>query len=413
MSELALINANLLDVRAGAIVGERTVHISAGRIVDIGTGPADAADVIDLRGLTLMPGLCDGHVHVTAATANFPLLTTWSPFYVAARAGDILHGMLMRGFTTVRDAGGADHGLAQAVVEGYISGPRILFAGKALSQTGGHGDMRSPGQDTFEACFCCAGLGRVCDGVAEVRRAARDEIRKGATQIKIMGSGGVSSPTDRIDSTQFSLEELRAMIEEAEAANVYTMAHAYTARAIERLLECGVRTIEHGNLLEASTCESFKRHGGYLVPTLSTYHAIASEGVQAGMPVSMQRTVYEVLDAGTQALDMAYRAGVPLVYGTDLLGDMHVHQLNEFALRREVVSNADLIRSATCTAAEAFKRDGEIGVVEVGAHADLLAVDGDPLVDISVLQAPEERLKLILKGGRPVKNELSPGTPMS
>ena len=407
MTDLALLNANVLDVEAGTIVGERTVHISDGRIEAVLPGGGDNAQrSIDLKGLTLMPGLCDGHVHVTAATANFPLLTTWSPAYVTARAGDILHGMLMRGFTTVRDAGGADHGLAQAVDEGYLSGPRILFAGKALSQTGGHGDMRSPGQDTFESCFCCAGLGRICDGIAEVRRAARDEIRKGATQIKIMGSGGVSSPTDRIDSTQFSVEELLAIVEEARAANVYAMAHAYTARAIERLLQCGVRTIEHGNLLEASTCEAFLEHNAYLVPTLSTYHALAREGVQAGMPESMQRSVYEVLDAGTTALELAYGAGVPLVYGTDLLGDLHKYQLNEMSLRGEVVSNADVIRSATCNAARAFMRDGEFGVIKADARADLIAVAGNPLDDLNVLQTPDKHLKMIMKAGTIHKNGL-------
>jgi imidazolonepropionase-like amidohydrolase len=406
MADTALINANVLDVEAGELLGERNVVIDAGRIVEVTEEPVNAERIIDLRGLTLMPGLCDGHVHVTAATANFPLLMSWSPAYVAARAGAILHAMLMRGFTTVRDAGGADHGLALAVEEGYLTGPRILYAGKALSQTGGHGDMRTPGQNTFESCFCCAGLGRICDGVSEVRKAARDEIRKGATQIKIMGSGGVSSPTDRIDSTQFSIEEIRAIVEEAEAANIYTMAHAYTARAIERLIECGVRTIEHGNLLEESTCEVFLKHGAYLVPTLSTYHAIAKDGVRAGMAESMQRTVYEVLDAGSRALETAYRAGVPTVYGTDLLGDMHVYQLDEFSLRGEVMSNADLIRSATSTAAQAFEQSGEIGVVRAGALADLIAVAGNPLDDLSVLQQPDTHLKLIVKEGQVFKEEL-------
>lgn len=407
MTELALLNANVLDVEAGELIGERTVRVADGRIAEVGGGPAPAgAETIDLKGLTLMPGLVDGHVHVTAATPNFPLLNTWSPTYVTARAGRILEDMLMRGFTTVRDAGGADHGLARAVEEGWLRGPRILFAGKALSQTGGHGDMRAPGQQTFEGCFCCAGLGRICDGVSEVRRAARDEIRKGATQIKIMASGGVSSPTDRIDSTQFSLDEIRAVVEEADAANIYVMAHAYTARAIERLLECGVRTIEHGNLLAESTCDAFLTHGGYLVPTLSTYHALAREGVAAGMPKPMVDSVDEVLDAGARAVELAYRAGVPLVYGTDLLGDMHSHQLDEFSLRAGIVGNADILRSATCTAAEAFGRAGEFGVVREGARADLIAVDGNPLDDLGVLQAPETNLRLILQGGAVVKRAL-------
>ena len=408
MTAFLLVNANVLDTEAGALLGERQVLVEHGEIKEVSEHPLSQslARVLDLRGRTLMPGLCDGHVHVTAATPNFALLGRWSTSYVAARASEVLKGMLMRGFTTVRDAGGADHGLAQAVTEGYLPGPRILYCGKALSQTGGHGDMRGPGENSFEGCFCCAGLGRICDGVSEVRRACRDEIRKGATQIKIMASGGVSSPTDRIDSTQFSLDELRAIVEEVDAANIYAMAHAYTARAVERLLECGVRTIEHGNLIEETTCPRFHECGAFLVPTLSTYHAIASEGVEAGLPEALQRKVYEVLDAGTRALEMAARHSVPMVYGTDLLGPMHRHQLNEFALRAGITGNAEVIRSATCTAARAFQRDGEFGVVRPGARADLLAVDGDPLEDIGVLQDPERRLHLIMAAGRVHKNAL-------
>jgi imidazolonepropionase-like amidohydrolase len=409
MADLVLCNANLLDTRAGAIVGERNVLVRDGVIAEIAASAIEAGDArtLDLAGLTLMPGLCDGHVHVTAATPNFALLGRWSPSYVTARAGEVLRNMLLRGFTTVRDAGGADHGLAQAVEEGYLEGPRILYCGKALSQTGGHGDMRGPGEDSFEGCFCCAGLGRICDGVSEVRRACRDEIRKGANQIKIMASGGVSSPTDRIDSTQFSIEEIDAIVEEAQAANIYAMAHAYTSRAVQRLLRCGVRTIEHGNLIDEETCRLFIEHGAFLVPTLATYHAIAREGVEAGLPVELQRKVYQVLEAGGQALEMANRSGVPMVYGTDLLGSMHQYQLTEFAIRRESVSSADVIRSATCIAAQAFQRDGEFGVVEVGARADLLAVDGDPLDDIGVLQQPESRLRLIMKGGQIYKDILA------
>ncbi len=409
MTDLVLTHANVLDTRKGVLLGERSVLIRDGHVAEVSDASLTGVDArtIDLRGRTLMPGLCDGHVHVTAATPNFALLGRWSPFYVSARASDVLEGMLMRGFTTVRDAGGADHGLAQAVEEGYVRGPRILYCGKALSQTGGHGDMRGPGEDSFEDCFCCAGLGRICDGVPEVRRACRDEVRKGATHLKIMASGGVSSPTDRIDSTQFSGEEIDAIVEEAEAANIYAMAHAYTARAVQRLLSRGVRTIEHGNLIDEATCEQFVARGAYLTPTLATYHAIAREGVEAGMPEALQRKVYEVLEAGGKALEMASRHGVRLVYGTDLLGSMHRHQLTEFAIRAESVGNADLIRSATCTAAEAFQRDGEFGVVEPGARADLLAVDGDPLSDIGVLQRPDECLALIMKAGRIYKDTLS------
>jgi imidazolonepropionase-like amidohydrolase len=399
--DLILDHATVLDTRAGRLLPGRHVTVRAGRIAAIDTVRPEApgAERLDLKGMTLMPGLCDAHVHVTAATADFAALRHWSPSYVAAHAAEILRGMLHRGFTTVRDAGGADFGLARAIEEGLLVGPRLLYCGHALSQTGGHGDMRGPGEDGLDACFCRAGLGAICDGVAEMRRACRHEIRKGASHLKLMVSGGVSSPTDRIDSTQFSEGELRAAVEEAEAANIYVIAHAYTARAINRALDCGVRSIEHGNLLDDSSIERFLAHDAFLVPTLSTYHALAEEGLANGLSPDMHRKLFDVLDAGTLAVERAYKAGVRMAYGTDLLGTMHRRQLDEFSLRGAVMPAADVIRSATCVAADLFKLTGEIGEVLVGARADLLVVDGDPLADLGVLQDPERRLKMVMKGG--------------
>ncbi|MBB3064169.1 MULTISPECIES: amidohydrolase family protein [Limibacillus] len=408
MTTTIFTNANVLDTRAGTILPDHSVLVTDGKITEVSQTPlkADGAKVIDIKGRYLMPGLCDGHVHVTAITPDFPMLKRLSPFYVAARSGDLLRDMLMRGFTTVRDAGGADYGLSRAVDEDKLIGPRVLFCGHALSQTGGHGDMRGVGDHDLDQCFCCAGLGLVCDGIPEVRRAARDEIRKGATHIKIMASGGVSSPTDRIDSTQFALDEIDAIVEEATAANLHVMAHAYTARAINRLLSRGVRTIEHGNLMDEQSCEAFLKYGAFLTPTLATYNALASEGVEAGMAPELQMKVYDVLDAGARALEMAQNAGVRMIYGSDLLGSMQRHQLNEFNLRKDVVPAAELIRAATCTAAEAFLRDGEFGVVEQGARADLLVVESNPLEDVTVLTEPEKNLTAIMKEGKFYKNLL-------
>ncbi|MBR9884398.1 MAG: amidohydrolase family protein [Oceanospirillales bacterium] len=408
MHNILFTNANVIDTRNGTVLADRQVLVSNGRIerVSSGTPPAVDAEVIDLGGRFLMPGLCDSHVHVTAITANFALLGTMSPFYVTAKTGPMLENMLMRGFTTVRDAGGADYGLAMAVEEDSLLGPRLLYCGKALSQTGGHADMRGPGQQTFEGCFCCAGLGRICDGVSEVRRACRDEIRKGATQIKIMASGGVSSPTDRIDSTQFSLEEIDAIVEEANAANIHTMAHAYTARAINRLLPRGVKTIEHGNLMDEESCRLFVEHNAYLTPTLVIYDSLAKEGVEAGLPKALQMKVYDVLDAGGKALEMAQRNGVKMLFGSDLLGQMERHQLHEFNLRADVVPADDLIRAATCNAADAFGYTGDFGEVIESARADLLVLEHSPLDDIKVLTRPDQELSLIMKAGRIYKNTL-------
>jgi imidazolonepropionase-like amidohydrolase len=355
----------------------------------------------------LMPGLCDGHVHVTAISADFATLTRTPPSYITAKASTILHGMLMRGFTTVRDAGGADYGLARAVEEGLLPGPRILFCGHALSQTGGHGDVRGAGENSLNQCFCCAGFGLIADGVDALRRACREEIRKGATQLKLMVSGGVASPTDRIDSTQFSIDELRAAVEEAEAANIPVMAHAYTARAINRALRCGVDSIEHGNLLDDSSVALFRETGKFLVPTLSTYRALADEGLAAGMPAELHAKVFQVLDAGLRALERAHRGGVTLVYGSDLLGPMHRHQLLEFALRGEVQAPIDVIRAATVNAAALFRRAGDLGVVAPGARADLLVIEGDPLRDLAVLRDPERNLRAIMKDGAFARDALA------
>ena len=317
MSATLFTNANVIDTPRGEVLADRSVLVADGLIAEVGERlDAGEARVVDLGGLFLMPGLCDAHVHVTAITANFPQLKRESPFYVAARSADILKGMLMRGFTTVRDAGGADFGLARAVEEDRLIGPRVLFCGHALSQTGGHGDMRGPGEQGLDQCFCCAGLGHVCDGIPEVRRAAREEIRRGATHIKIMASGGVSSPTDRIDSTQFAADEVTAIVEEAEAANLHVMAHAYTARSIDRLLSRGVRTIEHGNLLDEGSCDLFKKHGAFLVPTLVVYDALAKEGVEAGLAPELEIKIFDVLDAGSRALETAQAQGVRMVFGT-------------------------------------------------------------------------------------------------
>src|SRR5256714_5947622 len=211
-------------------------------------------------------------------------LAEWSPAYVTARSARVLAGMLRRGFTTLRDVGGADYGLAQAIEEGYLEGPRLLFAGSALSQTGGHGDFRSPGRQAHDLCHCSLARTVICDGVDEVRKAAREEIRRGASHLKLMLNGGVASPTDRIDSTQFSREEIRAAVEEAEAANLYVVGHAYTSRAINRGLECGVRSIEHGNLMDASSLPLFKERAAFYVRPWRPIRLWPLAGARLGYP---------------------------------------------------------------------------------------------------------------------------------
>jgi imidazolonepropionase-like amidohydrolase len=405
-------NASILDPAAGQLLPDRTITIEDADIVEVSAtaeaskSVTDEARVVDARGRVVMPGLIDGHVHVLAYTADLPAAAEQSPFYVAARASQILRGMLDRGFTTVRDAAGADYGLADAVSEGYFVGPRVMFGGKALSQTGGHGDGRHRGREMLDEAYCAPSHCRIVDGVDAVRKAVRDEIRRGAEHIKLMLGGGIASPTDRIDSTQFSVEEIRAAVEEATAANRYVMGHAYTTRAVNRGLAAGVRSIEHGNLIDESSVSLFRQHDAFYVPTLATYAALAEEGPAAGLPPESFRKVFEVLDAGLHALELAHRGGVKIVYGTDLLGDMHYRQLTEFALRAQVQPPADILRSATTTAAELLGLAGRIGTIAPGAAADLLVVDGNPLDDVTVLTKPDDALRLIMHGGRVHKNTL-------
>jgi len=408
MGVTILRNASVLDPERGELAEGQSVVINGSRIADVGrglTGPDDAV-VFDVAGRTVMPGLIDAHTHPAVVDMDLFAMAEWPPSYVAARAGRALEGMLARGFTTIRDVGGGDFGLARAVEDGYFTGPRIRFGGKQLSQTGGAGDWRAPSRRVYDDNYYSPAIGVICDGVPEVRRAVREEVRRGAHHIKVYLSGAVDSPSDRVDSTQFSLEELRAIVEEATAANIYVAGHAYTSRAINRGLECGVRSIEHGNLMDSSSIPLFKQYEAFYVPTIVTYHTLAAKSRDGLLPADIAVKLQQVIDGALGALEMAHAAGIPIVYGTDLFADMHDQQLQEFVIRAEVQPPADLIRSATTTAAQLLRLVGEVGAVAPGALADLLVVDGNPLEDIRVLTTPQRSLKLIMKDGQVYKNEL-------
>ncbi|HEX6682394.1 MAG TPA: amidohydrolase family protein [Candidatus Limnocylindrales bacterium] len=408
MSDLLLRGARVLDVVAGVYRDDHDVLVRAGRITAVGRGlAADEVPAVDLTGRTLLPGFIDCHVHLLAVTADLASLHTASPMYVAAQAAVLMREMLARGFTSVRDNAGADYGLAQAQADGLLPGPRVFFCGRALSQTGGHGDSRRRGQHTIDAHPGSPVMTRVVDGVDAIRQAAREELRNGAHHIKIMVSGGVASPTDEVDATQYSLEEIRAVVEEAEAAGKYVSAHAYPGSAISRAVRCGVRSIEHGNLLDEESLRLMVEHGTFLTPTLTTYWALKAEGPQWGLPPESHAKVDAVLDAGLDALRLAHRAGVKLCYGTDCLGGMQRHQLREFAIRAQVQPAIEVIRAATVNAAELLGRSGQLGVIAEGAHADLVVVDGDPLADISALIPADGKQPAVIQAGRVVSGRPS------
>jgi imidazolonepropionase-like amidohydrolase len=404
-------NACLFDSVTGRLNAHSQVIIEGERIVAVTSEPlqVDDAKVIDAGGRVVVPGLIDAHVHVAAASHDLVGLALQPASLVSAQSSHIMRGMLMRGFTTVRDAAGADFGLQVAVEQRLFEGPRLFIAGFPISQTGGHADMRPKGVRNREMFCSCAGIGligAIADGVGEVRRAVREQVRHGANQIKIMAGGGVSSPTDPIDGTQFSLEELRAACEEAEAANLYAMAHAYSPRAVTRAVQSGVRSIEHGNLIDEPTARLMKSHGAYLVPTLSTYVALAEEGLRLGWSADMLAKLKSVRERGIEAVRIARAEGVPVAFGTDLLGHMHARQSGEFDLRLAVMTPVEILQSATFVAAQLMRQEGRIGQIVAGAWADLLVIDGDPTRDLAMLAEPEVGVRLIMQGGRIVRNRL-------
>ena len=389
---------------------DATVVVEDGRIKEVADGalgvPADAERVA-CGGRTLMPGLIDAHFHALLVDLNIPALDDMPASLLHQHARHNLEGALRRGFTTVRDAGGADLGLALAVERGLIAGPRILFAGRGLSQTGGHGDMRK--QTRFEPCGCAGYHGpltQVADGVDAVRQVVREELRKGAHQIKMMVSGGVLSPTDPIWMDQYSDEEIRVGVEEAATRRTYVMAHAHTASAVRRCAELGVRSIEHGTLIDAEAAEAAAAAGAFVVPTLVTLFAMIESGDQFGLPKIFAEKLQGLGEDGLRSLDICRTAGVPMGFGTDLVGPLHDRQSQEFLIRGQVLPPVEVLRSATSINAALMQRSGELGTIAPGALADILVVDGDPLGDLGLLQGQGRHIPVIMKDGRFHKNEL-------
>jgi imidazolonepropionase-like amidohydrolase len=399
-------NAHLLDPLLGELQEGRDILVEEGVLKEISDRPIRTnavARVIDVKGKTVMPGLIDLHVHVIAVELNIAQQVRMPNVLVTLRSVPILRGMLRRGFTTVRDAGGAGFAFKQAVESGLVQGPRLFVSGRALSQTGGHGDMRTRSDhlsnDPPCSCVRVGALARVVDGVDAVRKAAREELQMGADQIKIMASGGVASPTDPVGAFGYCEDEIRAIVEEAKARNTYVLAHAYTAAAIARAVRCGVRTIEHGNLVDAPTASLMAEAGAYAVPTLVTYDALASEGETYGLPKESVAKVADVREAGLRSLEIFKTAGVKIGFGSDLRGESQRLQSNEFRMRAEVLSAAEAVASATVVGAEVLGMSDRLGRLVPGALADLLVVDGNPLEDIDCLLGQGERIPLVMKEG--------------
>ncbi|TAL56372.1 amidohydrolase family protein [Pandoraea sp.] len=411
MTAVLFANAALLDPLEPELLEGRHVLIEDGIVREVSDRPLKhRGTTIDLKGKTLMPGLIDLHVHLCATQLNLSSQAHVPNVLVTLRAVPIMRAMLRRGFTTVRDAGGAGAPLKQALEEGLAEGPRVFVSGRAISQTGGHGDGRMRSDFLHDApcqCVRVGAIGRVADGVDAVRRAVREELQMGADQIKIMASGGVASPTDPVGALGYSEDEIRAAVAEAHGRQTYVMAHAYTSEAIQRAVRCGVRTIEHGNLADEATAHVMAEHGAYVVPTLITYDALASEGAQYGLPPESVVKIAAVHEAGKRSLEMFKQAGVKMGLGTDLLGESHRHQSDELRIRAEILSPAEAIASATVIGAEVLGMQDRLGRLVPGAYADALVVDGNPLRSIDCLLGQGEHIPLVMKGGKIHFNDLA------
>ncbi len=411
---LALTNAEIFDGTENRLT-RGNVLIEGERIAAVGQAPLpDGAEVMDCSGQTLMPGLIDAHIHAYCYDLNLNRLQNLPVTMYAHHAANMLGDMLERGFTSVRDTGGADYGLWLAIEHGLITAPRLFYCGKALSQTGGHVDMRrahehGPHDDEAVMCGCCFvnPLGIVVDGVDAVRRVVRENLRRGGSFIKFCGSGGVSTTSDPLDGIQFSNEEVLAIVEEVENHGVYCTAHIHPDRALKRAVKLGVHCIEHGTLIEPDTARMAAEAGTYIVPTLAVIAALAEEGEAFGYPRESLDKLDRIKDQAIDRLRHMKDAGVRIGFGSDLIGALQPRQCIEFGLRAQVFSNFEILQQATAMNAEILGVKGELGVVREGALADLILVDGNPLEDLTRLEDDGAHIPLIMKGGKLHRNRLA------
>lgn len=379
------------QVWSGEAFTERDVHITDGLVS--GAAAPDAT-VVDAAGKYVIPGLIDAHFHAYATSMD-GLENERGPLsYAAINGTRRLGSALARGFTTVRDVAGGDIGLRRAIDADLFASPRYHFTGPALSQTGGHGDPRS---EHVDVCFSHGHMCEVVDGVDALRIAVRERLRTGAHAIKVMTSGGVFSLTDPIRIPQYSPEELRAITEEARRRGSYVAAHAYSSEAVMHSIENGVRSIEHGNLIDSATAEAMASAGAFLVPTLAAYDAMDRRGAEIGLnAVSLAKNT-EVLSKGQEAIQLAHAAGVPVGFGSDLMGDLEDDQLCGVRLQVEASGAAAALRSMTAVNADLIG-DSQLGHLEEGAYGDLVILSADPIAEPAALWEQDARVAVVQGG---------------
>lgn len=403
-------NARVFDGIEGECAEGVSVLVEGNIIKEVAEKPIKVEDAlrIDVRGRTLMPGLIDLHIHAYASDVSFQKVDAAGEAYRTAHAARMLGHALDCGFTTVRDVGGGDWSLWRAIEDGLIRAPRFFYAGKILSMTGGHGDFRQMSEKHHSHGYCSCGdfntLSVIADGVDQCIKAAREELRRGAHCIKIMGSGGVTSPTDPIWMHQYREDEIRAIVGECVERRTYVTAHCHPASAVRRSLELGVRCIEHGTLIDAETAAFAAGHGAYIVPTISIIFALIERGRHLGLPPESQDKAEFAFKSALVGMEHMRKAGVKIGFGTDLLGETYIDRCREFTIRREIFSPLEILRQATSMSAEILMQDGRLGCIKPDACADLLVVDGDPLKDIGLLASSGQALDVIMRNGHLVKH---------
>ncbi len=412
MATVVFRNCMLLDCTGAEPAPRSTVVIEDERITRVlrssDARPPVGAEVIECDGRTLMPGLSDAHVHAAVLETDPAKVRRQSAATWALRIKQVLEDTLDAGFTTIRDAFGLDWGFAEATERGLVRGPRILFVGSCLSQTGGHGDWREPhhAHAPADGVWGLAAMPRLCDSPDEMRRAAREMLRLGAHGIKLMAGGGCMSPTDEIEHTQFTVEEMAAACYEARTVGKIALAHVYTPAGIKNAVAAGVRSIEHGNFIDEEAAACMRAAGAYFVPTLTTYFVISAHGAAQGIPQRMIDKIDKAKEGGMESLRVARAAGLKIASGSDVLAAMQPFKSMELGLKAQVLGAHAAIRSATQTNAALFGLADEIGTIAEGKRADLIVVNGNPLDDIAVLQAADN-VVLVMRDGQVCKNRLS------
>lgn len=405
MTRTLIRDGYVLNTATMSFSDSEDVVIEGGVITDVGRGLSTTADVtIDAGGKFVLPGLIDAHVHFRLATMNFRSMVSWSEVEFGIVMARLARETVERGFTTVRDLGGEVSGLMSAIRHGHTVGPRIVRAGRMLSQTGGHGDTAG-GQLDVPTCACSFrsdNFSIVADGPDAVRKAARHLLRDGSDFIKIHVSGGVASPTDPIDSIQYTPEEITAAVTEASHRGTYVAAHAYSPEAITMAVQNGVLSVEHANLIDQSSAELMAAKGAVMVPTLATYKAMNDVGGRLGLPAANQQKNIVVYESGLESLEIAVRAGVTLGLGTDLIGETQSYQNSEMAIRAEVQSATDILRSMWVVNPELCHLAGKIGVVTPGAFGDLVVSNVNPLENIVKFADHQNSLSYVIQRGNVV-----------